>query len=263
MKIVIANILIFLLVVGTISCKENSALEYENDPALYFENTTYGQRDSIAHTFFIQPDDQMRDTVFIEILTMGYPTDSDRPFILEQTNAGQPGSAIAGKHFVAFDSEEARKLMVIPAGEVSANIPIILLRDVSLKEEIYYLTLQLIENDEFKIGGVTKDVEYAITFADKLIKPNFWDLPYQGSYYFGKYSMRKHEFMIEVAGGKIDDEWWRSLYGASSVTGLLAYYQSKFKTELDKYNSDPENIANGLAPMREIVGDPTSNLVTF
>lgn len=51
MKIVIANILIFLLVVGTISCKENSALEYENDPALYFENTTYGQRDSIAHTF--------------------------------------------------------------------------------------------------------------------------------------------------------------------------------------------------------------------
>ena len=37
MKIVIANILIFLLVVGTISCKENSALEYENDPALYFE----------------------------------------------------------------------------------------------------------------------------------------------------------------------------------------------------------------------------------
>ena len=81
MKIVIANILIFLLVVGTISCKENSALEYENDPALYFENTTNGQRDSIAHTFFIQPDDQMRDTVFIEILTMGYPTDSDRPFI--------------------------------------------------------------------------------------------------------------------------------------------------------------------------------------
>ena len=31
MKIVIANILIFLLVVGTISCKENSALEYENE----------------------------------------------------------------------------------------------------------------------------------------------------------------------------------------------------------------------------------------
>ena len=54
---------------GTISCKENSALEYENDPALYFENTTYGQRDSIAHTFFIQPDDQMRDTVFIETVS--------------------------------------------------------------------------------------------------------------------------------------------------------------------------------------------------
>ena len=53
-----------------------------------------------------------------------------------------------------------------------------------MKEEIYYLTLQLIENDEFKIGGVTKDVEYAITFADKLIKPNFWGTnPYAGGFW--------------------------------------------------------------------------------
>ena len=103
MKIRIATILIFLLIVGTIGCKENTALEYENDPALYFENSYYTQQDSIAHTFFIQPDDQMRDTVFVEILTMGYPTDTDRPFVLEQTNAGKPGSAVAGKHFVAFN----------------------------------------------------------------------------------------------------------------------------------------------------------------
>ena len=106
MKIRIATILIFLLIVGTIGCKENTALEYENDPALYFENSYYTQQDSIAHTFFIQPDDQMRDTVFVEILTMGYPTDTDRPFVLEQTNAGKPGSAVAGKHFVAFDDPE-------------------------------------------------------------------------------------------------------------------------------------------------------------
>ena len=51
MKIRIATILIFLLIVGTIGCKENTALEYENDPALYFENSYYTQQDSIAHTF--------------------------------------------------------------------------------------------------------------------------------------------------------------------------------------------------------------------
>ena len=154
MKIVIANILIFLLVVGTISCKENSALEYENDPALYFENTTYGQRDSIAHTFFIQPDDQMRDTVFIEILTMGYPTDSDRPFILEQTNAGQPGSAIAGKHFVAFDDPEIQRHMIIPADSVYMNIPVVILYDAETKGSVA-LNFQLVPTDDFELGELT------------------------------------------------------------------------------------------------------------
>ena len=266
-----------MLLLSVISCSEADLMLYGDEPRVYLGGYTRAE----SMTFYYDTDDVVRDTLYVYVETMGGPRDYDRAVNFKQVTVcdveytvengvkvdsvvtENPYNAVADKHFVAFDSEEARKLMVIPAGEVSANIPIILLRDVSLKEEIYYLTLQLIENDEFKIGGVTKDVEYAITFADKLIKPNFWDLPYQGSYYFGKYSMRKHEFMIEVAGGKIDDEWWRSLYGASSVTGLLAYYQSKFKTELDKYNSDPENIANGLAPMREIVGDPTSNLVTF
>ena len=93
---------------------------------------------------------------------------------VDSTVTENPYNAVADKHFVAFDSEEAKKLMVVPANEVSANIPIILLRDPSLKANEYYLTLQLVENDEFKIGGVQKDVEYAITFADKLVEPNFW-----------------------------------------------------------------------------------------
>ena len=122
MKIRIATILIFLLIVGTIGCKENTALEYENDPALYFENSYYTQQDSIAHTFFIQPDDQMRDTVFVEILTMGYPTDTDRPFVLEQTNAGKPGSAVAGKHFVAFDDPEMLEHLKIPKGSCKDHV---------------------------------------------------------------------------------------------------------------------------------------------
>lgn len=174
MKIVIANILIFLLVVGTISCKENSALEYENDPALYFENTTYGQRDSIAHTFFIQPDDQMRDTVFIEILTMGYPTDSDRPFILEQTNAGQPGSAIAGKHFVAFDDPEMLEHLKIPKGSVRKSFPLIVLRDPSLELEEVRIELKIGENEYFR-SGIDDWTNFVVKTTSMAVKPTNWD----------------------------------------------------------------------------------------
>lgn len=266
-----------MLLLSVISCSEADLMLYSDEPRVYLGGYTRAE----SKTFYYDTDDVTRDTLYVYVETMGGPRDYDRAVNFKQVKVydveytvengvkvdsvvtENPYNAVAGKHFVAFDGEETKKLMIVPAGEVNALIPVILLRDASLKENEYYLTLQLIENDEFKIGGVTKDVEYAFTFTDKLMKPDFWDLPYQGAYYFGKYSTRKHEFMIEVAGGKIDNEWWSSLYGTSSIAGLLAYYQNKFKMELDKYNNDPENIANGLAPMREIAGDPTSNLVTF
>ena len=150
MKIRIATILIFLLIVGTIGCKENTALEYENDPALYFENGTYSQKDSIAHTFFIQPNDQMRDTVLIEIHTMGYPIDNDPPFVLEQANAGQPGAAVAGKHFVAFDDPEMLEHLKIPKGSVRKSFPLIVLSVRCFVFEEVRIYLKLLDNEFFR-----------------------------------------------------------------------------------------------------------------
>lgn len=266
-----------MLLLSVISCSEADLMLYSDEPRVYLGGYTRTQ----STTFYYDTDDVTRDTLYVYVETMGGPRDYDRAVTFKQVTVydkeytvengvkvdsvvtENPYNAVPGKHFVAFDSEEAKKLMVIPANEVSVHIPVILLRDASLKEDVYYLTLQLSENDEFKIGGVTKDVEYAITFADKLIKPSFWDLPYQGAYYFGDYSIRKHEFMIKVSGERIDNEWWGTLYGTSAVAGLLKYYQNKFKVELNKYNNDPANIASGAAPMREIEGDPTSKLITF
>ena len=115
-----------------------------------------------------------------------------------------------------------------------------MLRDASLKDNEYYLSLQLSENDEFKIGGVKKDVEYMITFADKLIKPSFWDKSYQGAYTFGDYSTRKHEFMIEISGDIIDDGWWDKITG---ITGLRDYY-------VDVYKRQPSTRNPGSPPPR-------------
>ena len=228
MKIVIANILIFLLVVGTISCKENSALEYENDPALYFENTTYGQRDSIAHTFFIQPDDQMRDTVFIEILTMGYPTDSDRPFILEQTNAGQPGSAIAGEH------------LKIPKGSVRKSFPLIVLRDPSLELEEVRIELKIGENEYFR-SGIDDWTNFVVKTTSMAVKPTNWDTYWK--YYFGPtWGSVKMKFIIDNTGFSDFD-------GDRLNTDYTNYLSSKVKQKLLEYNTnhpdDPLSEADG------------------
>ena len=252
-------------------------MQYSDIPRVYLGGYTR----AASQTFFYDAEDVVWDTIYVYVETMGGPRDYDRlvsfrqmtvydvEYVVENgvnvdsTVTENPYNAVADKHFVAFDSEEAKKLMVVPANEVSANIPIILLRDPSLKANEYYLTLQLVENDEFKIGGVQKDVEYAITFADKLVEPNFWGTnPYAGGWWlFGDYSTRKHEFMIEVSGERIDDEWYNTK--VNGVSGASNYYQAKFKTALDKFNNDPVNIESGVAPMREIEGDLTSKLVTF
>ena len=266
-----------LLLLSMIGCSEADLKLYSDESRVYLGGYTRAS----STTFYYDTDDVTRDTLYVYVETMGGPRDYDRAVTFKQVTVydieytvengmkvdsvvtENPYNAIAGKHFVAFDSEEAKRLMVIPANKVSALIPVIFLRDPSLKENEHYLTVQLCENDEFKIGGVKEDVEYAFTCADKLIKPNFWGTnPFAGGFLaFGDYSTRKHEFMIEVSGERIDDEWWNTK--VNSVAGAQNYYKAKFKTALDKYNNAPTNIASGTAPMREIEEDLSSKLITF
>ena len=240
MKIVIATIWIFLLVVATISCKENTALDYENDPALYFENGTYTQRDSIAHTFFIQPDDQMRDTVFVEILTMGYPADSDRPFVLEQTNAGQPGAGVAGKHFVAFDDPERLEHLKIPKGSVRKSFPLIVLRDPSLELEEVRIELKIGKNEYFR-PGIDVWTNFVVKTTSMAVKPTNWDTYWK--YYFGTtWGSVKMKFIIDNTGFSEFD-------GDRLNTDYTNYLSSKVKQKLLEYNTnhpdDPLSEADG------------------
>ena len=63
-----------------------------------------------------------------------------------------------------------------------------------------------------------------------------------------------------LLGIEIDDAWWNRL---AADYGELSYTKDKLRDALDAYNSDPGNIAQGLAPMREDPDNPNSALVTF
>lgn len=247
MKLNVTSIVLFLLVFGAVSCKENTALEYENDPALYFENTTYGQRDSVSHTFFVNPDTQIRDTVFVEILTMGYPVDEERPFVLIQANEGQPGAAIAGKHFVAFDDPEMTAHLKMPKGAVRKSFPLIVLRDPSLETEEVRIELKIGENDFFR-SGIDVWNNFVVKTTAMAVKPTTWDTYWK--YTFGlTWGSVKMKFIIDNTGFSDFD-------GGYLSSDYADYLGSKVQQKLLEYNADPTNLDR---PLKEADG----TIVTF
>lgn len=172
-KLYILTILSALLITIA-SCEENKMDTYKNDPAIYFEKTTSNQRDSIKHTFYFYDESITEDTVRVVICTMGEPTDYDRPISLIQTNTGKPDAAIAGTHYIPFDDPSLKKYICIPAGQVRAEIPIVFLRDKSLKLQEVRLELTVGKNDFFR-PGINEQRNFFVTTNDLIAKPSNWD----------------------------------------------------------------------------------------
>ena len=107
------------------SCSVNEMDTYENDPAIYFDHET---ADSVAYSFFTLDSHIPRDTVWVETITMGLPSDQDRPFTIVQTNTSESDAAQPGVHYIPFDDPEVRDSIRISAGEVTRLVPVILLR---------------------------------------------------------------------------------------------------------------------------------------
>ena len=237
-----------------------------------------GEGEEIRIDFFYTDRAIQRDTVYLTVNTSGYPLDKVRKIALEQIpeydieyeydNKGnlvdsivteKPNKAVPGVHYVAMDDSEMEPLLTIQPNAVTAEVPIILLRDTSLRRNEYRLCLQLVATPDFALGE-SERLSGTIVFSDKLSRPSKWD-DWMSRYQFGEYSTRKHEFMVEVAGGiKIDDDWIESLM---SDMQELSFWRDKFKESLLEYNNDPNNIAQGLAPMRENQEDPNSPLIQF
>lgn len=217
-----------------------------------------------------------RDTVYLTVQTMGNLSEAERKIALEQipeyditykydnkgnlqdsTMTEKPNKAIPGIHYVAMDAEEMQPLLVVKSRAVYVKIPVILLRDTSLRQEEKRLCLKLVETDDFKLGE-SSQLSRVVVLGDKLLRPQEWDSWYERQ--FGKYSERKHEFMIEVTQEKVDDDWFKLL---RKDAAKISYVRNKLKAELLKYNNDPQNLAEGLAPMREEADNPNSALVVF
>ncbi len=227
---------IWLLLLATASCKENEAFLYQNDPAIYFAyetNIANGQMDSIPFSFFAVDNSVVDDTIRVKVCLSGLPVDYDRPIKLIQTNTEAEDAAIPGVHYVAFDDPLVIDSVCMPKGEVLAYIPVVLLRDKSLKTHQKRLKLTVGQNEYFR-PGVEELRDFTVTVADLAIKPKLWDT-YWKHHFGATFGTEKLRFIIQVTG-------FTEFNVYPDDPQIASYIATIFKLKLAEYNeAHPDN----------------------
>ena len=248
--------LVALVVMALASCKEDpflfndvATLQFGPPQSAIYQQGSNAAGSLRAYTFFYESVDTRRDTLFFDIYAIGGVSSKDRSFKLEQVQVEGVNNAIAGTHYISFDDPAVSKNLVIKAGQVHSLVPVILLRDVSLKTSDAVLSFNIVENENFKKGEANY-LWRRLDFTDRINKPAAWAGTYQNTYY-GKYSTVKHKFMMDNTGELWDQDFMIVLQDPLLPDpSRIMYYMSVVKAALINYNNThPGN------PLRDEIGD--------
>lgn len=264
-----------MLLLAVASCKKSPMLMFNDINRVQLADTA-----TKTATFVYDAPGVMYDTEYVKINTIGnlanydravkleqvidysytYKRDSATGRILDSTRVEDPYHAVPGVHYVPFTDPGLQKLMVIRGGSVLDSVPVVLIRDTSLKTNSYRLHLQLVANDQFGLGEQYLR-QMTLLFSDHLERFYSWRVDNSAAtayIYFNKYSTGKHQFMIDVLHTNVDEAWWQAVMAA----GAQIQYQTMMRQALADFNNNPDNIASGKAPVREN-SSPTSPVITF
>lgn len=260
----ITNILHIVIVAISMCACADELVPYNNPInrlGFEYDRNTYGQIDDSVKrfTFVYSKSSLLADTLWVEMRTVGFVTNYDRPFQLEQLTYSKNTQeelkqAVKDIHYVDFNDEKLKNMYYIPANKNSTLVPIVLKRDKSLLKNKYYLKIRVKENEHFS-QSYSSNSSFVIELSDILTKPKYWN--YMAEYYFaGKYGEVKHKFMIEASGEKINDDYFYAILGNPKTVdlGYTTYLSSFYSQKLREYNEDRRK--KGLAELRE---KPTKN----
>ncbi len=232
-----------------VSCEKDLSINPnpESRMAFVYKNT---EDSLVSNSFAYYEDDVVIDTVWLDVMLYGTLEDYDRPIALEQVTTGE-NDAVPGKHYVAFDDAQLATYYKLPANQLETKLPIVLLRDASLKEENYTLKITFKPNEYFG-QSVKERASRSVLIADQLVRPNNWDGTME--WFFGEYGTEKHFFLIQTFGGNWDDAYIEE--------EILAYYYTdqmvlmgmarRAGEALSELNAERE--ANGLGLLKEADG---------
>jgi len=212
-----------------------------------------------VYTFAYYPESIQKDTLQIELISVGEVTDYPRTVRFEQvtkewkytydeeepekvvdsTYVDMEFPAVAGVH---YESLGEKNELILPANQNVLKLNVIIKReDTGLRKNARKLVLRLLPSDDFQTGEVNKLVKN-ITISDKLERPTRWkDNSYYYKLYLGNWSEVKHRFMIDITGQKWDNDFLVYIIDNYDTYSLRDYYLAKIKKALAEYNADPKN----------------------
>ena len=223
-------------------------IQFGPNPSMLYK-TDQNLADTLKrYTFYYEDALTTQDTVYFDIYAIGGTKPTDRTFTLQQEQLANTQNAVAGTHYVAFNDAKVAKFYVIKAGAVHAKVPVILLSDASLKTNTVKLKFNVIADVNFQQGELS-NLWRKVEFTDGISQPTAWDASFS-QFFFGKYSITKHAFLIKETGEKWDEEFVVKI----KSDGGLSYYQVLAKTALINYNN-----AHPGAPLK----DENNELIVF
>ena len=258
---------IFAALCGTLlaSCTAEEVSIGNPEPMIQFNYPTVVSTGVISRStmFFFMDDDVATDTVWFDVIPVLQIPErtrylkleafdqivyeykyNEKGALIDSVGTVVPNQAVAGTHYVAFDNPEYSKLVKIDAGQLSARIPVVMLRHSSLKENTYYLNFRIVDSPDLKVAG-SKAISARIAISDKVSRPSVWDTNF---YIFGAYGEVKHEFMIRETGQPWDNDFVAMISLSQSDQ---VYYRQVLREALEKENAERAAQNPPLGPLAE------------
>ncbi|MCK9304352.1 MAG: DUF4843 domain-containing protein [Bacteroidales bacterium] len=223
---------ILAIIAGISSCQEKIVNKFEGESSLFFfrgSSNSKGapQTDSVFYSFFLTESTKNEDTVWVDIMLTGLPSESDRVIPVVQTSAAEAGAAQAGVHYVAFDDPAFAKYLVLPANRVSVAFPVIVKRTPEMESSEFRLDMELTSNDHF-IAGIKDRTKYSVKITAMAVKPALWDVLNSYLSIFGPWGQAKMKFIIDYVEYSDFDQVLTSdyrIYLALKAKAKLAEYE--------------------------------------
>lgn len=197
------------LALSFIACENDTRL-YEGEPGGFSGIYFYSQSgtlvtDSLEYSFQNTPLKVERKEIPVPIKVMGNTTGYPRPFRIKVAG----GNAIEGEDYEALAEE-----YIIPGGQAEFKFQLILLRSEALLKEKKQITLELQENEYFKllmpeIKGVNT-TRFRIIFSELITMPQMWTTS-NASNFFGTWSINKFRLINDLMGWNTSD--WTNVQG--------------------------------------------------
>ncbi len=268
--------MILACLLSSFACTKEDVYDFKDVGRIQFYSSSVERVDDFAYSFVWLNQKRSSDTIYLPLSVLGGASNlkryvnivqvpeydveykyDNKGYVIDSTIIEVPNQAVPGKHYVPFNQEDLQALLYVDAGCIRDSIPVVLLRDASLKQAGVRLRIRLNASDDFQLGE-ERFLTRTVIFSDKLEKPGTWDFMTDRS--LGNYSIAKHQLMIDVVGERVDDAW---IQKGNKDVSFFVFWRGKFIEALEKFNSNPENLASGKAPLREDPTNQNSPLVKF